>query len=55
VSARATPALPALEPALPSSISARVHERGYYAPMEDYNLDIRRYVIERIGDVVGAA
>ena len=31
-------------------ISARVHERGYYAPMEDFNLDIRRYVLERIGD-----
>ena len=28
-------------------ISARVHERGYYAPMEDFNLDIRRYVLER--------
>jgi len=35
-------------------ISARVHKRGYYAPMEDYNLDIRRYVLERIGDVVDA-
>ena len=31
-------------------ISARVHERGWYAPMEDFNLDIRRYVLERIGD-----
>jgi Rieske 2Fe-2S family protein len=31
-------------------ISSRVHERGYYAPMEDFNLDIRRYVLERIGD-----
>jgi Rieske 2Fe-2S family protein len=36
-------------------ISARVHERGYYAPMEDFNLDIRRYVLERIGNAVGAA
>jgi glycine betaine catabolism A len=36
-------------------ISARVHERGYYAPMEDFNLDIRRYVLERIGEAVGAA
>jgi Rieske 2Fe-2S family protein len=36
-------------------ISARVHQRGYYAPMEDFNLDIRRYVLERIGDAVGAA
>jgi phenylpropionate dioxygenase-like ring-hydroxylating dioxygenase large terminal subunit len=33
-------------------IAARVHERGYYAPMEDFNLDIRRYVLERIGDAV---
>src|SRR5947208_4949072 len=33
-------------------ISARVHERGFYAPMEDFNLDIRRYVLERIGDSV---
>jgi len=30
-------------------ISARVHERGVYAPMEDWNLDIRRYVQDRIG------
>jgi glycine betaine catabolism A len=35
-------------------ISSRVHERGYYAPMEDFNLDIRRYVLERIGDLVPA-
>ncbi len=28
---------------------SRVHEHGYYAPMEDQNLDIRRYVTERIG------
>ncbi|HUI59649.1 MAG TPA: aromatic ring-hydroxylating dioxygenase subunit alpha [Steroidobacteraceae bacterium] len=28
---------------------SRVHEFGYYAPMEDFNLDIRRYVRERIG------
>jgi len=35
-------------------ISSRVHERGYYAPMEDFNLDIRRYVLERIGDVAPA-
>jgi glycine betaine catabolism A len=33
-------------------ISARVHERGYYAPMEDFSLDIRRYVLDRIGDAV---
>ena len=36
-------------------ISARVHERGYYAPMEDFNLDIRRYVLDRIGDAVAGA
>jgi len=41
--------------AVQQGISARVHERGYYAPMEDYNLDIRRYVLERIGDAVDAA
>jgi glycine betaine catabolism A len=41
--------------AVQRGISARVHERGYYAPMEDYNLDIRRYVLERIGDAVDAA
>jgi glycine betaine catabolism A len=31
-------------------ISSRVHRLGYYAPMEDFNLDIRRYVLARIGD-----
>jgi Rieske 2Fe-2S family protein len=41
--------------AVQQGISTRVHERGYYAPMEDFNLDIRRYVLERIGDAVGAA
>jgi glycine betaine catabolism A len=30
-------------------ICARVHHFGYYAPMEDYNLDLRRYVLERLG------
>jgi Rieske 2Fe-2S family protein len=34
-------------------ISARVHERGVYAPMEDWNLDIRRYVQDRIGPYAG--
>ena len=29
-------------------IQARVHAHGYYAPMEDWNLDIRRYVTDRI-------
>lgn len=28
---------------------SRVHHHGYYAPMEDYSLDIRRYVRERLG------
>jgi glycine betaine catabolism A len=41
--------------AVQQGISARVHARGYYAPMEDFNLDIRRYVLERIGDAVGGA
>lgn len=27
---------------------SRVHEFGYYAPMEDASLDIRRYVLERL-------
>jgi Rieske 2Fe-2S family protein len=30
-------------------IKSRVHQHGYYAPMEDYSLDIRRYVKERLG------
>jgi len=29
-------------------IRARVHSHGYFAPMEDWNLDIRRYVSQRI-------
>ncbi len=33
-------------------IRSRVHAHGYYAPMEDWNLDIRRYVTERIADYV---
>jgi Rieske 2Fe-2S family protein len=28
---------------------ARPHVQGYYAPMEDWNLDIRRYVTDRMG------
>ena len=39
--------------AVQQGISARIHERGYYAPMEDFNLDIRRYVLERIGHAAG--
>ena len=34
---------------------SRVHTHGYYAPMEDFSLDIRRYVLERIGDAVEAS
>jgi Rieske 2Fe-2S family protein len=30
---------------------SRVFERGYYAPMESWSLDIRRYVRDRIGDL----
>ncbi len=30
-------------------MSSRVHQHGYYAPMEDFSLDIRRYVKERLG------
>ena len=39
--------------AVQQGISARVHEHGWYAPMEDMSLDIRRYVLERIGDRSG--
>jgi len=35
--------------AVQNGIGARVHSHGYFAPMEDYNLDIRRYVRDRIG------
>jgi phenylpropionate dioxygenase-like ring-hydroxylating dioxygenase large terminal subunit len=35
-----------------NGIKSRVHTQGYYAPMEDWNLDIRRYVTERIGGFV---
>ena len=31
-------------------MSSRVHRFGYYAPMEDLSLDIRRYVLARVGD-----
>jgi len=41
--------------AVQQGLSARVHQRGYYAPMEDFSLDIRRYVLERIGDAVEAS
>lgn len=29
-------------------IAARVHEHGYYSPLEDYSLDIRRYIADRM-------
>jgi Rieske 2Fe-2S family protein len=35
--------------AVQAGIGARVHRQGMFAPMEDWNLDIRRYVSERIG------
>lgn len=31
---------------------SRVHERGIFSPMEDWNLDIRRYVSDRIGQYI---
>ncbi len=31
-------------------IQSRVHKHGYYAPMEDLSLDIRRYLSERLDD-----
>jgi Rieske 2Fe-2S family protein len=37
---------------LQEGLRARVHEQGFFAPMEDINLDIRRYVEERIGNLV---
>src|SRR5882672_62145 len=35
-----------------AGISARVHQAGLLSPMEDWNLDIRRYGSERIGPYV---
>ena len=35
--------------AVQEGIRSRVHAHGYFAPMEDFNLDIRRYVTDRIG------
>ena len=32
-----------------AGLRSRVHKFGYYAPMEDASLDIRRYVSERLG------
>lgn len=33
-------------------MSSRVFEQGYYAPMESWSLDIRRYIRERLGTTV---
>ncbi len=33
-------------------MSARIHNHGVFSPMEDWNLDIRKYVIDRIGQLV---
>jgi Rieske 2Fe-2S family protein len=41
--------------AVQAGMSARVHVAGVFSPMEDYNLDIRRYVTERIGAFVPIA
>jgi Rieske 2Fe-2S family protein len=30
-------------------MSSRVFRTGYYAPMESSSLDIRRYIVERLG------
>ena len=30
-------------------MTSRVFETGYYAPMESWSLDIRRYVGEKLG------
>src|ERR1700730_8982808 len=38
--------------AVQQGIGARMHERGYYAPIEVFSLAIRRYVLDRIGDAV---
>jgi glycine betaine catabolism A len=32
-------------------MTSRVFQTGYYAPMESWSLDIRRYVGERLGDI----
>jgi hypothetical protein len=32
-------------------MSARVFDKGYYAPMEDMSADMRRYIKTKLGDV----
>jgi hypothetical protein len=34
-------------------MSSRVFRSGYYAPMEDASLDIRRYIAELLGEKAG--
>jgi len=34
-----------------SGMTSRVFEHGYYAPMEDASLDIRRYIAARLGEI----
>ncbi|MDI7862121.1 aromatic ring-hydroxylating dioxygenase subunit alpha [Rhizobiaceae bacterium n13] len=36
-------------------MTSRVHDFGYYAPMEDLSLDIRRYVTSRLGPDAGSS
>jgi Rieske 2Fe-2S family protein len=36
-----------------AGMQSHTFTHGYYAPMEDYSLDIRRYVAERLGDDAG--
>ncbi|HTU82254.1 MAG TPA: aromatic ring-hydroxylating dioxygenase subunit alpha [Candidatus Acidoferrales bacterium] len=40
--------------AICESVQAGMHseafDRGYYAPMEDYSLDIRRYIADKVGE-----
>ena len=36
-------------------MNSRMHEAGIFSPMEDWNLDIRRYVTERIGEHVSSS
>ncbi len=33
-------------------MNSRVHDHGVFSPMEDWNLDIRRYVADRIGKFI---
>lgn len=35
--------------AVQDGMTSRVFQHGYYAPMEDYSLDMRRYIAERLG------